>query len=54
MMDRTKFMVDNSERVIAVWNGENTGGTAFTIKYASKQGKEIYLIRSSDLSVAKL
>lgn len=54
MQQRNKFMVDNSERVIAVWNGENAGGTAFTVKYASKQGKEIYLIRSGDLTIAKL
>ncbi|MBR1970730.1 MAG: DUF1273 family protein [Clostridia bacterium] len=54
MQQRNKFMVDNSERVIAVWNGENAGGTAFTIKYASRQGKEIYLISSNDLTVKKL
>ncbi len=51
MQQRNKFMVDNSERIIAVWNGENTGGTAFTIKYATKNGKEIHLIRLADLSV---
>lgn len=50
MQQRNKFMVDNSERVIAVWNGENKGGTAFTVKYASKQKKEIHLIRLADLS----
>lgn len=54
MQQRNKFMVDNSERVIAVWNGENTGGTAFTVKYASRKGKEIHLIRTEDLSVAIL
>ncbi len=54
MQQRNKFMVDNSKRVIAVWNGENTGGTAFTIKYAKRQGKEICLIRSNDLTFSIL
>lgn len=52
MLARNRFMVDNSERIIAVWNGFYRGGTAYTVRYAKKQTKEIFLIRPSDLSVS--
>ena len=51
MLTRNRFMVDNSERVIAVWNGSMRGGTAYTVRYAKSQNKEIHLIRPKDLSV---
>ena len=54
MLTRNKFMVDNSTRVIAVWNGSLRGGTAFTVRYAKNSGKEIYLINPYDLSVTSL
>ncbi len=54
MLSRNRFMVDNSERVIAVWNGSARGGTAYTVRYAKKGNKEIHLIRPKDLSVTVL
>lgn len=54
MLARNRFMVDNSQRVIAVWNGFFKGGTAYTVRYAKKENKEIYLIRPKDLSVSRL
>lgn len=54
MLTRNRFMVDNSDRVIAVWNGFFRGGTAYTIRYAKKVKKEIHLIRAKDLSVSIL
>ena len=54
MLSRNRFMVDSSERVIAVWNGFFRGGTAYTIRYAKKENKEIHLIRPKDLSVSIL
>lgn len=54
MLTRNRFMVDNSRRVIAVWNGFFRGGTAYTVRYAKKEKKEIYLIRPKDLSVTVL
>lgn len=51
MLSRNRFMVDNSERVIAVWTGFFRGGTAYTVRYAKKENKEIHLIRPKDLSV---
>ncbi len=52
MLTRNRFMVDNSERVIAVWNGSIRGGTAYTVRYAKSQNKEIHLIRPKDLSIS--
>lgn len=43
MKDRDKYMVDNSDIVLAVWNG-TPGGTAFTVSYARETGKEIIII----------
>lgn len=40
MQKRNEFMVDNSDKVIAVWDGSN-GGTANCVRYAEKIGKEI-------------
>ena len=54
MLSRNRFMVDNSQRLIAVWSGFFRGGTAYTVRYAKKEEKEIYLIRPKDLSVTIL
>jgi uncharacterized phage-like protein YoqJ len=41
LLNRNKWMVDNSDLVIAVWNGDKAGGTFHCIDYAKKKGKEI-------------
>lgn len=41
MQKRNEYMVDNSELVLAFWNGETKGGTYNTIKYARKNNKQI-------------
>ena len=40
MQIRNRWMVDNSEAVIALWNG-SSGGTANCVEYARSRGKEI-------------
>ncbi len=40
MQERNRYMVDNSDLVLAVWNGSN-GGTANCIRYAEEKNKEI-------------
>ena len=40
---RDRWMVDNSSRVIGVFNG-TYGGTQYTLDYAEKKGREIVLI----------
>ncbi len=46
-MKRNRYMAERSKRVIAVWDGRNTGGTTATIKYAKHLGKEVYVTRIS-------
>lgn len=41
---RNRYMVDNSDLLIAVWDGIKSGGTYQTLQYAEKQGKEIKII----------
>jgi len=43
MMIRNRYMVNNSDIVIAVWNGSK-GGTANCVNYAKKQGKEWVIV----------
>ena len=38
---RNDFLVDNASLVVAWWNHLPTGGTAYTVKRAAKQGCEI-------------
>lgn len=43
MQKRNEYMVDLSDKVIAVWNG-SAGGTGNCVAYARKKGKEILRI----------
>lgn len=43
-MKRNKYMVDNSDVVIAIWDGRKMGGTYNTIKYAESQRKKVLLV----------
>ena len=49
MQKRNEYMVDNSDIVIAVWNGDKKGGTWNCIKYAQKLGKEIIYINPNEI-----
>lgn len=44
LFKRNRYMVDKSDLVIAVFNGEKKGGTFYTLSYAEKQGKHIQII----------
>lgn len=41
MQDRNKWMTDNSKFCIAVWNGEEDGGTWHNVKYAKTRQRSI-------------
>lgn len=45
---RNKYMVDRSQRVIAVYNGA-PGGTAGTVSYAKSKNREIIIINPDNL-----
>ncbi len=51
--NRNKYMVNNSDYVLAVWNG-SSGGTYNCIKYAKKQNKKIdYIIIGDNMQIIK-
>lgn len=45
-MARNRYMVDNSDIVIAVYDGKS-GGTKFTYDYAVKKGKQVIILNPS-------
>lgn len=44
---RNRYMVDNCDALLAVYDGKGKGGTAYTVNYARKQGKEVMVINPS-------
>lgn len=47
---RNEYMVDHApDGVLAVWNGNDKGGTAACIKYAKRMQRRIYRIDPSDV-----
>ena len=44
MLDRNRFLIDHAAALLAVYNGERRGGTAATMRYAQKMGREIVVI----------
>ena len=44
MLDRNRFLVNHAAALLAVYNGERRGGTAATLRYAQKMGREIIVI----------
>lgn len=44
MLDRNRRLVESAGLLLAVYNGEQRGGTAATIRYAHKLGKQIILL----------
>ena len=51
MQKRNRYMVDKSDLVIAVWNGEEKGGTWDTIKYARDNNKTIRYIMLNEIKI---
>lgn len=50
MHKRNRYIVDKADVVLAIWNGEQSGGTWSTIQYAISKGKKIRYIMLNDLS----
>ena len=44
-MQRNRYMVGESRRVIAVYDGRDHGGTLFTMRYAHMLGREVRVIQ---------
>ena len=50
MMDRNKYMVNNSDIVIALYNGKPSG-TGNTLKYAKEKGRKVKIINPEDYRI---
>lgn len=48
MQLRNQYMVDNSDIVIAIWDG-SSGGTGNCVRYAKKMNKEIVIINPKEI-----
>jgi len=46
---RNRYLVDNADKLLALYNGSPTGGTAYTAKYARQKNKEIVVINPNTL-----
>lgn len=44
MLERNRYLVDHAACLLAVYNGEWRGGTAMTVRYARKLGREVIVI----------
>ncbi len=44
MLKRNRYLVDHAACLLAVYNGEQRGGTAMTVRYARKLGREIIVV----------
>ena len=43
MLKRNEYMVDKSDLVLAYWNGEENSGTWYTIQYAKRKHKGLFV-----------
>lgn len=46
MLKRNRYLVDHVSCLLAVYNGESRGGTAMTVRYARRLGREIIVLNS--------
>lgn len=44
MLERNRYLVDHASILVAVCNGTQRSGTGATVRYAQKQGREIFII----------
>lgn len=44
MLKRNRYLVDHAACLLAVYNGERQGGTAMTVRYARKVGREVIIL----------
>ena len=44
MLKRNRYLVDHAACLLAVYNGEWRGGTAMTVRYARKLGREVIIL----------
>ena len=53
MLERNRYMVDNSEFLFAVYDGRDSGGTRYTLDYAIKKEKKIIFVDTKTFKLFK-
>lgn len=51
MLERNRYLVDHAGTLLAVYNGEQRGGTAATVRYARKNGRDLIVIDPGSFQV---
>ena len=51
MQERNRYMVDRADYLLAVYDNEKHGGTAYTVRYAQKKGRKIISIHPDTLEI---
>lgn len=51
MLERNRFLVDHTDLLLAVYNGEQRGGTAATVRYAQEKKHNTILLATGDGSI---
>ena len=44
MLERNRYLVNHADCLLAVYNGERRGGTAMTVRYAQRLGREVIML----------
>ena len=53
MFERNRYMVDNSDIVVAVYDGVSGGGTKYTVEYAQKRNRKIIIINPAEVKACE-
>ena len=51
MFERNRYLVDHAEYLLAVYDGGERGGTAYTVKYGKQKERKIIIIDADTLAV---
>lgn len=54
LFQRDRWLVDNADMLLAVYDGKPKGGTAYTVSYAKKKGKQVVVIDPDFFTAAPL
>ncbi len=51
MQERNRYMADHAKYLLAVYDGSPKGGTAYTVRYAREQGRQLVVIHPDTLDI---
>lgn len=48
---RNRYLVDHTKYLLAIYDGSSNGGTAYTVRYARQQGRQVISVNPETLAV---